>query len=589
MVLSGSKHKLDKTLSSRRCKDTFVRNLLSTPGRNTVSLWANYFNLTLDSISMKSLVFFCLFLRCLLSNCDLYAQNLTLDPSFGNNGLWISPSNYSGRLSLLPNQEFILCGSTLADPFEKRDAAVIKVLNHGQTDTTFGISGRTQISFDDLFNGNYPYEGLFSSTYFDDGRIVLAGTKSPLNTSLPSKALMAVLHPNGKVDSSFGSLGRRLFEFDEFSVAQSRILRFSDGDALFFIALHQAGSVDVTHMVLHRLNSDGSPDINFGTNSDGTVSHPASPASPFNGYSGSAQVMMTLEDKLLLCGTTYSNGFSIRRFNSDGSLDQSFGLNGLAVIEVGFGIQVYDIACQVDGKILVFGETRLAGDPVFTIVRLNPDGSKDNSWANNGVMKQDIGFYDNSIQQGASQGDGKVLAVGFRVLEDGTRESVAARYLKNGLPDTSFGENGIQIIDMEDGNVTFRELEIAPDHSVFMMGGLSSGGQNVLYLAKFQTDNYIGTELPIPKGNLRAILLPNIASSGQAIELHYELPHPAIVSAQLLDSKGRTVQIFYSKENQMMGEQWKTLWLREDISSGLYWIKVASTDGQTSLPIVVKR
>lgn len=510
-----------------------------------------------------------------------------LDSGFGNNGLWTSPLNFYGAPTLLPSNEFVLCGSVLASPPEKHDAIITKVLENGATDTSFGSTGVAQISFDDLIGGNYPYEGLNSSTYLEDGRLVLVGAKSSSNTAIPNKALMTILYPNGQPDTSFGSMGRKLFGFDGQTISQTQVQRFNNGDVLFMLATRLVGNIDISSIILFRFSPDGSSVTSFGTNGDGMAVHLPGPASPFNGTLTAAQVKMTKDDKLLVCGTTNSSAFSVIRFNPDGSRDESFGVDGQAVAEVGFGFQVWDMDLQPDGKILVFGEIRHAGDPVFAIARLNQDGSLDNTWANNGLMKHDIGFYDSSIRLGASQSDGKALALGIRVLEDGSSETVVTRYLKNGTLDTSFGVDGMQIMDLGAENVTFRDLMIAPDHSVYILGGLSSGGQSFGYMAKFIGDDYVGTELP-KNAKLQALLSPNIAYAGQSVLLQYDLPQTSAVSARLLDSKGACVQLFFSNETQQPGVQSKFLELQNKLPGGTYWVELTSTIGQTILPIFLK-
>jgi hypothetical protein len=60
------------------------------------------------------------------------------------------------------------------------------------------------------------------------------------------------------------------------------------------------------------------------------------------------------------------------RFNSDGSVDQGFAVNGVKLISAGVGdTEAKDIAIQTDNKIIV-GGTIIDGNSDFGLVRISP-------------------------------------------------------------------------------------------------------------------------------------------------------------------------------------------------------------------------
>ncbi|MBV5304284.1 MAG: hypothetical protein JZU70_08820, partial [Chlorobium sp.] len=105
---------------------------------------------------------------------------------------------------------------------------------------------------------------------------------------------------------------------------------------------------------------------------------------------------MQPDGKILVAGSTgrsdrYASisDFAVARYNSDGTLDTSFGVGGKVITNISFGsvsywgVYVhnswdvgYSIAVQADGKILVAGSS--AGD--FALARYNSDGSLDTTF-----------------------------------------------------------------------------------------------------------------------------------------------------------------------------------------------------------------
>jgi uncharacterized delta-60 repeat protein len=75
------------------------------------------------------------------------------------------------------------------------------------------------------------------------------------------------------------------------------------------------------------------------------------------------------DGKIVVAGSV-GRGFGVARYNTDGSLDNSFGIGGQVYTPDGFARAV---AIQPDGRIVVAGSM----NSCFALVRLNPDGSFD--------------------------------------------------------------------------------------------------------------------------------------------------------------------------------------------------------------------
>ncbi len=187
-----------------------------------------------------------------------------------------------------------------------------------------------------------------------------------------------------------------------------------------------------------RLNTDGSLDETFDPG-DG-------PDSVVNG-------MIVLSDgKIIILGSfTEYNGIAINfiaRLNTDGSLDETFEIEG-----TGFDNEIADVAVQVDGKIIVVGSfTEYNGTSRSSIARLNTDGSLDETFEIEGTGFNDV------ITSGAIQSDGKIIVIGDFSAYNTTFRSGLARLNTDGsldtdifIPISGFDDYPIKVILQSDG------------------------------------------------------------------------------------------------------------------------------------------
>ncbi len=125
---------------------------------------------------------------------------------------------------------------------------------------------------------------------------------------------------------------------------------------------------------------------------------------------------------------TYSLNSALARYNSDGSLDTSFGAGGQVLTFSGnTAVSSNIIVIQSDGKIIIPGYNPSTLD--YALIRYNSNGSLDTSFGVDGKVDIGSGY----ISAVAIQSDGKILAsVG----------SELHRYNSNGSFDTNFGSGG---------------------------------------------------------------------------------------------------------------------------------------------------
>src|SRR5213078_134737 len=179
--------------------------------------------------------------------------------------------------------------------------------------------------------------------------------------------------------------------------------------------------------------------------------------------------------------------FAAVRYNTDGSLDTSFGSTGKVITRIGPGNDVaYAVAIQSDSKIVVAGHGAVGSSHDFALVRYNTDGSLDSTF--NGTGKVTVDFPDpfNPINdyahEVANQADGKIVAAGMS--GPAVREDFAvARYNANGSLDNTFNSTGRVLTPI--GNLTdvAQAVVIQPDGMIITAGSsrddpLNQGGSS---------------------------------------------------------------------------------------------------------------
>ena len=222
---------------------------------------------------------------------------------------------------------------------------------------------------------------------------------------------------------------------------------------------------------LIRLNNDGSLDPAF--NSGGA------------GISGGAlyptawDAVIQPDGKIIIAGDfTNYNGTTVNRIariNQDGSLDNSFNTGS------GFNGQITDIVLQPDGKIVIVGLfSTFNGSSANRIIRLNPDGTMDNTF--------NIGTEPNSYVFAVDvQPDGKIVMAGWFLTYNGNSAGRICRLNPDGTFDTTFNPGGT---GAPAGVPAARSMKVLPDGkivystsaSTYNGTSLPSGGAKFLRL-----------------------------------------------------------------------------------------------------------
>jgi uncharacterized delta-60 repeat protein len=164
---------------------------------------------------------------------------------------------------------------------------------------------------------------------------------------------------------------------------------------------------------------------------------------------GNAVAIQT-DGKILVAGT--SNGrqdaaeMAVVRYNTNGSLDSSFGSGGIAQTAVVAG-RCWAVALQSDGKIVLAGQGAGSYSEVHgAVARYTASGAVDTTFGAGAgyVVTPMTGTYNDYFYGVAVQGNGQIVAVGNNAPPSGGSSGLV-RYNTDGTLDNTFGNGGIVV------------------------------------------------------------------------------------------------------------------------------------------------
>ncbi|MEM8620336.1 MAG: hypothetical protein AAGF73_11500 [Actinomycetota bacterium] len=172
------------------------------------------------------------------------------------------------------------------------------------------------------------------------------------------------------------------------------------------------------------------------------------------GDSGAGGIVQQPSGRVVAAGTGGSSSnvvtetiVTLLGYDDDGSIDTSFGINGVAVADVGALPEVANVMLQGDeGALVTVGST--IGDRVFA-VRHTANGFFDRSFGTDGRAFFTGDGDLNNVNDGVIQQDGKILALsgtGTFAIDTGTVDVV--RFTVDGEVDTTFGADGVASIEL---------------------------------------------------------------------------------------------------------------------------------------------
>jgi uncharacterized delta-60 repeat protein len=311
-------------------------------------------------------------------------------------------------------------------------------------------------------------EGITSIALQADGKIVAAGSSGPFNSGRDYQFAIARYNANGTLDANFGSGGKTTTNIGDYEDNASALVIQPDGKIILGGTTENAGAYN--SIALTRYNTDGTLDNTFGN--AGLVITVAGAA---NGSSISS-IALQPNGKILAFGNvndvSVNDDFIVVRYKPTGAVDKSFGTSGITTTDLG---SAADYAASImtlpNGKILVGGSTNNLSitNQDFALVRYNSNGIIDNSFGNGGIVKSDLGSTTERPYSMLLQADGKILMGGiYYTGNDG--DFVLARYTTSGALDNDFGSAGKTITSFGTSGDWIQSLALQSDGKIVAAG-----------------------------------------------------------------------------------------------------------------------
>jgi uncharacterized delta-60 repeat protein len=324
-----------------------------------------------------------------------YNTNGSLDPTFGVKGRVVTEVGLfevTTSVALQLDGKIVVAGAT-ATP----EMMAVRYNPNGSLDTGFGTQGVATVSF------GSPFDRVNSVAIQRDGKIVLVGTTG-FTHGFNFDIAVARLNADGSLDTSFADNGKSVVDLGGFEEGTAVAIQ---NDGKIVVGSHTAQPSGVVDFLIVRYNTDGQLDPTFGNG--GLVT------TDFGHQDFVTDIAIQRDGKIVAVGNLsdvvngkHTEDFGAARYNADGSLDAGFGNGGLVITDLGFTIeQPNAVALQADGKIVVAGVSNNLKTAV--LLRYDSDGSLDNTFGSGGVVRSDAAVTFAAV---AIQSDTNIVAVG---------------------------------------------------------------------------------------------------------------------------------------------------------------------------------
>jgi uncharacterized delta-60 repeat protein len=602
-----------------------------------------------------------------------YNTNGSLDTTFDNDGILASTINLTSSTSTIdytlrkPKIKYLSNDKILISGTSNSNFALIQLNNNGSLDNTFGTNGI--VDFNVLASDSSNFLFVTSNNKIITGGGVFDGSSlykmqqlqftdtgvfensSSYNLNVGSDNIIKMLEqPNGKIiallDSPEGQTLRRYNQDGtiDTSFGNNGIIE-NFPDTIFKIE-KQNDKIIVSfrnELFIHRYTNDGVLDTSFGIDGivDFTLNSPNYVSFVdklfYDQNSGFIYVAFDYDENIDTNLVAYLRSYGILRLNNDGTIDNSFGINGIGKMRFDYYNTMSlefpsEICIQSNGKIVVAGflnTTAGLADKVVGITRFNYNGTLDANFGNNGKVIAQTGsntyprqiinlnndkfilnvsnevsgnYISNSLKYDVNgtldttfgtngvvsdgnynidmilQPDGKIVKAGDIISQFGIK-----RFNINGSIDTSFGNNGAIITPINYFS-NINEILLLQDNKLLAGGSSFNGTNNLGIFAKYTNLN-LETINFIEKNN-SVLIYPNPIETNATIE--FTLANEENISIEIIDFQGKIVKTVIKNKVINAGNHIQNIELNDNLASENYILKFNTSKGSQSIKIIKK-
>ncbi len=379
-------------------------------------------------------IFLFFFLVSLINtNTDTsFAQEGSLDYSFGNNGFVTSTLQYNDSIYTLgpialDSQSRVV--ALAGDNF--RENLLVRYTSAGVIDPKFGKQGRVLL----------PNE-IGSRLVIDhQDRIIIGSSPSELS----HEVLLTRYTSLGTLDTSFGVQGVVKILTGDFEYISPLAI-----DGLNRVVVGGFVNSASGNLGLVRITSKGALDTTFGK--EGFVRTSVAPENPLiNGGGSVTAIAIDSSNRIVAAGESqlYDPHFLVARYDASGNLDTTFGTAGITSTPIGLIAEVKSITLDASARIVLVGSAGNAGNPISeqstpTIARYSSSGILDSTFGDSGILQPSVSAT-GELSSVATDKLGRIVAGGYLVDSKGLAQLMLTRISPSGSLDPSFGVQGIDL------------------------------------------------------------------------------------------------------------------------------------------------
>ncbi len=394
--------------------------------------------------------------------------NVELDPTFGLGGVVITsfrPGNDYAFDSVIQSDGKLVVVGTGGFQTDAEHIALTRYNADGTLDGTFGVEGKVTSTT----SGRG--ESASSVAIQSDGKIVVAGNYYN-STNGRSDFLVLRYRSNGQLDLSFNNTGYVTTDFAG-SDDYARDVKVQADGKIVVVGSRLANDGTVLHAIA-RFNMDGTLDAAFGLGGRVTTSS----------LDGEAYNVSLVDNSIIVSGYSYdpnslnsfTTSFVLAKFNSDGTLDFSFGTSGKVTTTFGDSSYSTGMGIQSDGKIVLSGFVRIVGGyDHIALARYTTTGALDTSFDGDGRVTTSIGYVDYSSDL-TIQADQKIVLAGS--IDNYYANFALLRYNSDGSLDSSFGNAGHFTTPVGTSISRANSVSIQADGKIIAVGSAADGNNN---------------------------------------------------------------------------------------------------------------
>jgi uncharacterized delta-60 repeat protein len=343
-----------------------------------------------------------------------YNPNGSLDTTFGSGGITHpvftsqTDTETPSAIALQADGKLLVTGHYVVPKSGTggvSTAALMRLLSNGSVDSTFGSAGRATLAYGSPKTSSFARDVLVQA----DGRILVVGHTA-------EQLAVTRFTTNGTLDTLFGSGGRALVPVVMTGPYANNALaaalqEFGGQQSLVVAGSTQTCPSGPPKMAALRFTPNGGIDTGFGTSGNGRA------FVDFLGtFDAATDLSIDAENRIVLAG--YSGPVAaITRLTPQGLLDEAFGTGGAARVSAVGKDHSYLARVSIDdiGRIVVAGHVYKDWYGSFVVARYLSDGTLDPTFGSDGVTITDftMGNGDDIAHGLTIQPNGRIVVTGY--------------------------------------------------------------------------------------------------------------------------------------------------------------------------------